>query len=182
MIPVLSPSTSDKMIEEMTKVLKSGTKKCPVCKEIKDVSCYSKRSGARSHNLRGRCKLCEVKAAQKYISNNRESYLKNKAIKKKLNRDKYNFYERKRKFVLRSPTLFGTHSIEDWELLKKTYQYKCLCCEKKEPSIKLTEDHIIPISKGGSNLITNIQPLCIKCNQVKNSKTISYEDDTSFKS
>lgn len=69
----------------------------------------------------------------------------------------------------------GFHTLGDWQLLKAQYNFTCPSCNKKEPEIKLTEDHIIPISKGGSNNIENIQPLCLKCNQVKHTKIIKYK-------
>ena len=64
----------------------------------------------------------------------------------------------------------GNFTIKDWEELKIQYSYTCPICERKEPEISLTVDHVIPISKGGSNFIENIQPLCLKCNDSKNVK------------
>ena len=68
----------------------------------------------------------------------------------------------------------GSHIFGEWELLKKQYGYTCPCCGRKEPDIQLTEDHIVPLSRGGSDYIENIQPLCNDCNRRKYTKIIRY--------
>jgi 5-methylcytosine-specific restriction endonuclease McrA len=81
----------------------------------------------------------------------------------------------KRNRVIKRLKIEGlTHTFGEWDLLKKQYGYTCPCCKKSEPEIKLTEDHIIPLSKGGSDLIENIQPLCRSCNCKKHTKIIKY--------
>lgn len=74
-------------------------------------------------------------------------------------------HEQMRRYRLR--TNGGSHTKEQWELLKAAYKFQCKICARKEPKIILTKDHIIPLRNGGSNDIANIQPLCRSCNSRK---------------
>jgi 5-methylcytosine-specific restriction endonuclease McrA len=68
----------------------------------------------------------------------------------------------------------GWHSKLEWDSLKEKYNFSCVCCGDSEPLIKLTKDHIIPLTKGGGNSIDNIQPLCKYCNSRKHDKIINF--------
>ena len=46
------------------------------------------------------------------------------------------------------------------------YGNRCLCCGRDD--LLLTIDHVIPISWGGPDVASNIQPLCGPCNTAKN--------------
>lgn len=61
----------------------------------------------------------------------------------------------------------GSHTLKQWKELKELHNNKCAICKLEK---QLTKDHIIPLSKGGSDFIENIQPLCRNCNSKKHNK------------
>ena len=63
----------------------------------------------------------------------------------------------------------------DFKAICDHYDNRCLKCGKRKP---LTVDHILPISKGGPDIASNIQPLCLSCNSSKSTKHIDYRPDT----
>ena len=79
-----------------------------------------------------------------------------------------NYLDMIRRMRLRN--IEGSFTLEQWEDLKKKFNYTCPMCNKQEPEIILSIDHIIPISRGGDNYIMNIQPLCRSCNSSKGNK------------
>jgi|ERR1700754_1430009 len=86
----------------------------------------------------------------------------------------YKIYLNHRRSLLKKK-IFGYHTLSEWEHLKSEYNFTCPSCGKKEPEIKLTEDHIVPIVKGGDDFIDNLQPLCKSCNSRKNAhRVVSY--------
>lgn len=64
----------------------------------------------------------------------------------------------------------GSHTHEQAMVVLESQKYRCIncnCCLKKNEKHK---DHIMPLSRGGSNNIKNIQYLCRSCNLSKNAK------------
>jgi hypothetical protein len=57
---------------------------------------------------------------------------------------------------------------EQWELVKAHFHYRCAYCGDKPK--RLTQDHIIPLSKGGNHTMSNIVPACLSCNSKKRDK------------
>ncbi|KOP23539.1 HNH nuclease [Hapalosiphon sp. MRB220] len=48
--------------------------------------------------------------------------------------------------------------------------YQCQSCNQTHHDTHLTIDHIIPLARGGTNDISNLQTLCLTCNQQKKDK------------
>lgn len=65
----------------------------------------------------------------------------------------------------------GSYTAEEWNALRKQYNYCCVCCGKRR---KLVPDHVIPIARGGTSDIINIQPLCGPCNSRKSTRSTDY--------
>ena len=72
---------------------------------------------------------------------------------------------------LRRAGLTEFHTLDEWLDLIRKCDGKCLKCGTDE---NITIDHVIAISQGGSDLISNIQPLCKKCNASKGNKSTDY--------
>lgn len=65
----------------------------------------------------------------------------------------------------------GFHSPEDVDVLLASQNGVCAAC-RTNVHTGFHVDHIIPLSRGGSNWATNLQILCAKCNLSKGSKTM----------
>ena len=72
--------------------------------------------------------------------------------------------------LLKRKGVIGSFSNFEWWCLMAGYDFKCAFCGDTEK--ELTRDHIVPISKGGTNYIDNIQPLCGSCNYTKQDRSM----------
>ncbi len=166
--------------EELTRY-DSKTKKCKNCitkfskiKELKCLDCKKKKN-----NYRKRCRNC-----WKLYSKGKNHWNWQGGITEERLHNR--FYTRKRE--MQKISAGGSHIEKEWVDIKMKYGFMCLCCKKVEPEIKLTRDHIIPISAWKTYIqfhpeikyqcddIENIQPLCLRCNMIKRTKIINYKN------
>lgn len=63
------------------------------------------------------------------------------------------------------------HTDSEWRSLLSMFNGKCVDCGTKQ---KIEKDHIVPLSKGGSDLIENIIPRCRSCNASKGNRIVMH--------
>lgn len=172
-------------------------KKCKACKEVKSVSEFHKDS--YSPDGFGRlCKICNTRKACDWIKTHPERAKENmrKAAKAYAirNPDRHIIYHAKyrihinhrismwqknnrakcvvkvQRYRAKKRSAGGTFTLAEWMELRKQFDNRCAICREVK---KLSVDHIIPISKGGKNDISNIQPLCMDCNRKKSNKILT---------
>lgn len=160
------PDVSDRMRGNQNGKGNKGRRMSPEWIEKLRQAKLGKPSGRKGMKLSTTWKANLSKGRKEYLKKLNPSYdyrldSKTREGNKRIRR------ERLRKFG-------GSHTKEQWESLKKTYNLSCPSCKRKEPEIKLTRDHIVSLSNSGKDDLENIQPLCVQCNSKKHTKTIKY--------
>ena len=74
--------------------------------------------------------------------------------------------QRRRALKLNAPV--NDLTAEDWQAALAHYNHKCVYCGATED---LTQDHIIPLIRGGPHTISNVAPACRSCNSRKGART-----------
>jgi 5-methylcytosine-specific restriction endonuclease McrA len=74
---------------------------------------------------------------------------------------------------IREFTAQGSFTRSEFKALCQIFGNVCLRCETKSD---LVADHVISLAKGGTNEITNIQPLCKTCNGIKGINSTDYRE------
>ena len=65
----------------------------------------------------------------------------------------------------KTPRIKIPQSVREYVLQRNNYQ--CQSCGKRQTETNLHIDHVVPLAKGGSNDISNLQVLCGRCNRQK---------------
>jgi 5-methylcytosine-specific restriction endonuclease McrA len=74
------------------------------------------------------------------------------------------------RYAARKKALPATLTTEQWIAILAAYKHRCAYCGVKESKKSpLTQDHVIPLSKGGGTTKENIVPACLSCNSKKRS-------------
>jgi hypothetical protein len=74
----------------------------------------------------------------------------------------------------------GNFTAQEFKELCEKYGNRCLRCGDTEAVLEA--DHVVPLTRGGSDDISNIQPLCGYCNRRKFVEIVDYRasEDISF--
>ena len=148
------------------------------------------RCGANEWNsIGGRCMPCKREYNSLYYQTNYGKEKDRYRQYRRANPDKVS--ERKRRWQQANPektkafdsirrtrktAAGGSFTSAEWKALVEHYGGKCLCCGRGD--VKLTADHVIPVAKGGTSNIDNLQPLCGVCNSRKGEKVIDYRPES----
>ena len=84
------------------------------------------------------------------------------------NKDKCRKYNQKRRASKKSNG--GSYTDAEWEECLEFFNYKCAYSGRKME--RVSADHIIPLSKGGTSYISNIVPCELRINDSKGSKDL----------
>jgi hypothetical protein len=175
--------TGQDKVEEIDRrkaMIAAGSKECTNCHQVKVLDEFTVSKG----KISAHCKTCvaeygrgwyaenvEKKAvkAQQWMREHKDRIAELSARWYRNNKDRAKARGHRRRSAIKG--VGGSFTAQEFRNLCELYGNKCLCCGQEGD---LTPDHVVPICKGGSNSIDNIQPLCLTCNLRKARKTIDY--------
>lgn len=151
-------------------------KRCKQCLEDKELSMFY-RNNRNLDGYTSTCKKCIGVYRKERYWNNREKAIADSVEWGKKNKEKRKIVKKRwadknktyiavinKNLNARKQGAEGSFSLQEYNDKLDLYKNRCGYCSEREP---YTVDHIVPISKGGTNYIDNIMPCCLQCNGQK---------------
>lgn len=130
----------------------------------KDVE-YQRKKNAESYQ-RNRAKVLQ-RSKDRYWANPEAKLSKAREWDKTHRKNKYQYHKRwfnRKRTNGNGPGL----TLLEWETILATYSHKCAYCGSTN---RITQDHVQPLSRGGTDSPDNVVPACKSCNSKKGDKT-----------
>lgn len=135
-----------------------------------------------------KAKLLWEKFKEKRKADNRRRWAENKEKHKQYRKDNAEHYKEHYRQYCQTPkgkeivrklaqkkkalkkSLLATLTIDDWHDSLLFFEHSCAYCGISD--IQLQQDHVIPLSKGGYYVRSNIVPACPSCNSSKKARLV----------
>lgn len=175
-----------------------GFKRCTKCNTVFPATLEYFYNKATENRMCSECKQCHSKVAKVYRESHREQFReserrwraahphrpaeiarayrkRNPARVREANKQYYATHPEHRKAAkhrrrARKANAGGTYNQNDIKLMRKACHNKCYYCGSKFVDDRFHVDHIVPLSRGGTNSLENLVLACPHCNQTKNNK------------
>jgi len=150
--------------------------------KAKDHASYQKRRAT----ILAKKRLAYAANPQRFLAQSKKSYQKhrqarlaqereNRLNKRQWRREYETRYRRAhpekikaksdRRRAQRAQAPINDFTVAQWQEMKAAYGHTCAYCGRKMQ--RLSQDHITPLSKGGTHTASNIVPACQSCNSQK---------------
>lgn len=123
---------------------------------------------------RARDRAIYAASPEKYKARRRAHYRRdparnnaNVAKWKAANHDRVVAYGEKRRAAKMGAA--GGVTADEWAAIQTDFGHRCAYCLRQDG--RLTQDHMIPLSRGGKHCVANIVPACRSCNPRKGAST-----------
>lgn len=149
----------------------TGPATCPACRREKAliVKRRYQQSERGKATARAREERAEVKEARRLFSASEQGQANN-AKYRATEKGRAVGQKRSANRRARVREAEGTVTAEDWLLILEQHKHRCYYCKKIR--VRMTLDHVIPLSKGGRNSPENVVPACVSCNCAKRDKIL----------
>ncbi len=196
-----SAARAGRLVRPSYPYLTDSARMCMTCREWQPLDCFHAHKG-KIGGINSQCKRCMQAYAADYNQQNQDARRRADALYRAHNRDRrrasYRAWSQRNRGHVRAKHQEwsrhnrdkiravqhrrrarilgngGSYTAGQWRTLVEWFGGVCLCCAATGP---LTADHVIPVSKGGTSWISNMQPLCFSCNSSKSDRhSTDYRD------